>query len=565
MNFDEYKLTHTRPTNELEHDDSASPKTKRVMLYGWDGANKVRLACDATGALKFATEALAFNDLSDMPGGNIDVGTVTIDVTDTEALLVRKDSDGGDLLRVDTNNFTVFVDNSTVVTGATGYIENAGIKIGKVATDNSVANAQVGFYSVAQPLVETGNTLGQSIGAVGVGNISASPSQSGTVGEVIGGFFRADNGSGTSSMSITSSYGLWVDVNGGVGVTPTNAYGVYIGTILGTTKYGIYDASGENWVLDGDNQKIIWGEGQDGEIYSSGNDFHIHNVTQDADLVFGIDDGGVSKTITWDADVDKLKHSAGTFDFDNDIITTTGNITIDSDSNGLVLGDDQDANMTWDNANSWVNIDTALQVGGSSAGQSTIASGLVVNSDGGATAADDFRCETNTEENAFVVDASAEEILMNRPLIVDVTDTEAILVRQNADTKDIFLVDTTNSEVETAGESVFKPSATQTISAAGDTISANATYVVLYSTGNYTLTSAPTIAAGTTGQILVISGQNLMTNAVTLQDADTLASSNLILEGATSAISGDDMLTLLWNGTGWCEVSYSRNHQPPPA
>jgi len=44
-------------------------------------------------------------------------------------------------------------------------------------------------------------------------------------------------------------------------------------------------------------------------------------------LLFGINDGGVLKTIRWDADVDKLKHSAGTFDFDNDHITTSGNLT----------------------------------------------------------------------------------------------------------------------------------------------------------------------------------------------------------------------------------------------
>lgn len=51
--------------------------------------------------------------------------------------------------------------------------------------------------------------------------------------------------------------------------------------------------------------------------------------------------------------------------------------------------------------------------GGASAGQSLIASGLVVNDDGGATAADDLRVETDTQVNALVVDASGNDIEIN--------------------------------------------------------------------------------------------------------------------------------------------------------
>lgn len=51
--------------------------------------------------------------------------------------------------------------------------------------------------------------------------------------------------------------------------------------------------------------------------------------------------------------------------------------------------------------------------GGSASGQSTIASGLVVNDDAGATANDDFRVETTSQANAFVVDASADKVTMD--------------------------------------------------------------------------------------------------------------------------------------------------------
>lgn len=50
----------------------------------------------------------------------------------------------------------------------------------------------------------------------------------------------------------------------------------------------------------------------------------IANNNQDKDIFFQIDDGGTTRTITWDADVDKLKHSGGTFNFDNDNLETAG-------------------------------------------------------------------------------------------------------------------------------------------------------------------------------------------------------------------------------------------------
>jgi len=54
------------------------------------------------------------------------------------------------------------------------------------------------------------------------------------------------------------------------------------------------------------------------------------------------------------------------------------------------------------------------------------------------------------------------------------------------------------------GELVYTPSTAQVIDAAGDAILANATIVELNPDGDYTLTSTPTIADGTEGQILYI-------------------------------------------------------------
>ena len=96
---------------------------------------------------------------------------------------------------------------------------------------------------------------------------------------------------------------------------------------LGSDTARFYDVFVGNTVDLLDGCKIILGTGNDCEIYSSSDHLYIKNVTQDMDIVLGVDDGGVSKTITWDADVDKIKHSAGTFDFDDDDLTTSGDIT----------------------------------------------------------------------------------------------------------------------------------------------------------------------------------------------------------------------------------------------
>ena len=103
------------------------------------------------------------------------------------------------------------------------------------------------------------------------------------------------------------------------------------------------------------------------------------------------------------------------------------------------------------------------------------------------------------------------------------------------------------------GELTFTPSATQVIDAAGDAILANATLVVLNPDADHTLTSTPTIANGNLGQILYITCDNAEANTVTVQDQDTLASSNLQLLASTKAIAGKTMTSLIFDGTNWIE------------
>jgi len=97
------------------------------------------------------------------------------------------------------------------------------------------------------------------------------------------------------------------------------------------------------------------------------------------------------------------------------------------------------------------------------------------------------------------------------------------------------------------------PSATQAITGVGNGILANANLVVLNPDGDYTLTSTPTIADGTIGQVLYITCGNAEANTVTIQDQDTLGSSNLQLLASTKEITGKTVTTLVFDGTDWVE------------
>ena len=93
----------------------------------------------------------------------------------------------------------------------------------------------------------------------------------------------------------------------------------------------------------------------------------------------------------------------------------------------------------------------------------------------------------------------------------------------------------------------YKPTTVQTI-AAGTAILANATIVQIQSTGNVTVTAAPTIADGQDGQILTIINID-SADTITIQDQGTLASSNLRLMTTTVALSPRDSIKLTYNSS----------------
>lgn len=75
----------------------------------------------------------------------------------------------------------------------------------------------------------------------------------------------------------------------------------------GVTTNVIFIDGSESIVQIPDSVKLTLGSGNDGQIYSSSDDLYIDNVTQDKDIVFRVNDGGVTTTLlTLDGDVSNI-------------------------------------------------------------------------------------------------------------------------------------------------------------------------------------------------------------------------------------------------------------------
>ncbi len=97
------------------------------------------------------------------------------------------------------------------------------------------------------------------------------------------------------------------------------------------------------------------------------------------------------------------------------------------------------------------------------------------------------------------------------------------------------------------GRRVAVPKAVQTV-VAGTAIVADYELVQLNSTGNVTMTAAPTIADGIDGQMLTLLNVD-SADTITLQDQGTLANSNLRLMAAAVAIGPRGSIQLVYSAT----------------
>jgi len=120
----------------------------------------------------------------------------------------------------------------------------------------------------------------------------------------------------------------------------------------------------------------------------------------------------------------------------------------------------------------------------------------------------------------------------------------------------------TGGSLTHAHRSVFTPKANQSLAAGSAIVVTDTTVAQISGSGGaVTLTSTPTIASGTDGQIVYIVGTD-DTNTVTVQDQANLASSNLQLSGGNNFTIGlGDVLGLVFSSTvgDWIEFTRSDN------
>lgn len=123
---------------------------------------------------------------------------------------------------------------------------------------------------------------------------------------------------------------------------------------------------------------------------------------------------------------------------------------------------------------------------------------------------------------------------------------------------DVELARNASNQWVTPDEWIWTPSATQTLSLAGDAITiASVIKQIDNSTGaSLTLTSTPTIADGVTGQMIIIVNVDSV-DSVVLQDETALAGSNLRFRAATSlTLAAKESVMMTYNSAvgDWVQV-----------
>ncbi len=138
-------------------------------------------------------------------------------------------------------------------------------------------------------------------------------------------------------------------------------------------------------------------------------------------------------------------------------------------------------------------------------------------------------------------------------LAIDITNTEAFLVRKNSDAEDVFTVDTTNRRISANG---FLSLAGKTeLTIATGVVTAVRSFHSIDTQDDDATDDLVTINGGVEGDILVIHAAN-STRTVVVKDG----SGNVFLEGDFSMDHNQDRLSLLQGTSGnWFETGRSSN------
>ena len=241
-------------------------------------------------------------------------GNFLIDATNTEAFLVRKDSDGGDVFTVDTTNSKIITPTinatSAVQTGGSTRIDSSGAYSGTSGTFSGTVSAEQ--LTSSDDLTVSGlATIGESLGVgttLGVTGVATFTAQSVHSGGLTAGNLTLADGSITDSSgtidfgneNLTTSGALTVGSFSIANITITNT--ATIGT-MAISGGSIIDSSGS---IDFGNENLATTGTLGAGVSTLGSGSSIGNLT----LASG-----------------SITDSGGVIDFGNENLTTTGDIT----------------------------------------------------------------------------------------------------------------------------------------------------------------------------------------------------------------------------------------------
>ena len=283
----EFTFPNTASSSPTKGDSYWDETTNKLYVY--DGATWIDVGAtywDRTGTV--LSPKTAGDDIETTGSGTFGKGI--FDVTDTEALLVRKDGDGGDILVVDTTN-TRFGFNAV-----TSHLYS--VAVFSPQSTNPFDKTGGGFlmragkgYSTSTSIGGTGGKFELEGGAGGTANwgLMIKTGGDGGILKLRGGVggnaegtgtLRGGNGGKLQLVGGNKGYGATSDGDGGdveivsgLGVTH-GEINLIIGDFAGTTILtGLSDGSG---IQQNDNIKHYWGTGKDASAYYDGTDFILN-------------------------------------------------------------------------------------------------------------------------------------------------------------------------------------------------------------------------------------------------------------------------------------------------
>ncbi len=372
-------------------------------------------------------------------------GALTIDETNVEALLVRQNADADDVFIVDTTNGIVKVEGPTPQL----TIGDADEEDTMILFDGNTQDFYIALDDTSDDFaIGTGSTIGSNVYVTveNNGNVGLGTTVPNAVLEIIEDSvvpFMISNGvGGIGNFVIVTTAG-----NVGIGdITPAEKL-----DITGDIRISTDGHLGEYLYHDGDDDTYMRFQDDDFEIAVGGEPlFDITEAGQDIVKLGDGDDVDINLN-----DMAMVEGSSGNLGIGDATPEATLEV-VEAGTTPFMIsngeGGDGDFVIVTTAGNVGIGTTVPQQLVQIKGGDLKMGVGTFDN----ASASEDVYVSGNVEVdgNLYLAGAAVEiggDSTQQGKLTVDVTDTEALLVRQNGDADDVFIVDTTNGIVKVEG------------------------------------------------------------------------------------------------------------------